>query len=117
MRIVPRATVALTALFIAPLFAPAWFKPVASDVALARGCFEPDEAKLESHKHYHSRRDGCDVHGPAKSRDGTKPEGASAKCRDGSWSFSHTRSGTCSRHGGVERWETGSIGAPFAGTG
>lgn len=32
------------------------------------------------------------------------PAGASAKCRDGSYSFSRSRRGTCSRHGGVARW-------------
>ncbi|RKH76600.1 DUF3761 domain-containing protein, partial [Corallococcus praedator] len=32
------------------------------------------------------------------------PAGASAKCRDGSWSFSESRRGTCSWHGGVARW-------------
>jgi hypothetical protein len=32
------------------------------------------------------------------------PVGASAKCRDGSYSFSKTRSGTCSGHGGVSIW-------------
>jgi hypothetical protein len=30
--------------------------------------------------------------------------GASAQCRDGSYSYSHHRSGTCSRHGGVDHW-------------
>jgi Protein of unknown function (DUF3761) len=33
---------------------------------------------------------------------GAGPGGATAKCRDGSYSHSATRSGTCSRHGGVE---------------
>lgn len=32
------------------------------------------------------------------------PAGASAQCRDGSYSFSAHRQGTCSRHGGVARW-------------
>jgi hypothetical protein len=32
------------------------------------------------------------------------PAGASAKCRDGSYSFSHSRRGTCSGHGGVGMW-------------
>ena len=32
------------------------------------------------------------------------PDGASAKCRDGSYSFSQSRRGTCSRHGGVAAW-------------
>lgn len=34
----------------------------------------------------------------------SKPSGASAKCRDGSYSFSTHRSGTCSHHGGVAEW-------------
>ena len=110
MRITPRAALALAA-----LFAPGWLLALAPDAALARACFQPDETQLDSHQHYNSRRDGCDVHGPAKARDGIKPDGASAKCRDGTWSFSHTRSGTCSRHGGVERWESGGLIGPPPG--
>jgi uncharacterized protein DUF3761 len=34
----------------------------------------------------------------------TNPAGASAKCKDGTYSHSQTRSGTCSRHGGVAQW-------------
>jgi hypothetical protein len=40
--------------------------------------------------------------------------GASAVCADGSWSFSQTRSGTCSHHGGVHWW-TGNLGPPGPG--
>ena len=36
------------------------------------------------------------------------PPGATAKCRDGTYSFSQHRSGTCSHHGGVAAWLTGS---------
>ena len=32
------------------------------------------------------------------------PVGATAQCRDGTYSYSQTRSGTCSRHGGVSSW-------------
>ncbi len=32
------------------------------------------------------------------------PDGASAQCRDGTYSFSHHRRGTCSHHGGVAEW-------------
>ena len=32
------------------------------------------------------------------------PIGATAKCKDGSYSFSQTRRGTCSHHGGVSKW-------------
>lgn len=32
------------------------------------------------------------------------PSGATALCRDGTYSFSRSRRGTCSHHGGVARW-------------
>ena len=32
------------------------------------------------------------------------PSGASAQCRDGTYSFSENRRGACSHHGGVRRW-------------
>ncbi len=32
------------------------------------------------------------------------PEGATAQCGDGTYSFSQSRSGTCSHHGGVSVW-------------
>ena len=34
----------------------------------------------------------------------TNPEGATAKCRDGTYSYSQNHRGTCSHHGGVEEW-------------
>ena len=42
------------------------------------------------------------VHSPAYSN--TVPVGATAKCQDGTYSFSQSRSGTCSHHGGVAQW-------------
>jgi len=48
--------------------------------------------------------DGQDVHSPAHTKSGNAPEGASAKCRDGSYSLSTHHRGTCSRHGGVAAW-------------
>ena len=32
------------------------------------------------------------------------PNGATAKCRDGTYSFSQSHRGTCSHHGGVQEW-------------
>jgi Protein of unknown function (DUF3761) len=32
------------------------------------------------------------------------PQGATAQCGDGSYSFSQSRRGTCSHHGGVAKW-------------
>ena len=44
---------------------------------------------------------------------GPAPPGATARCRDGTYSFSEHRSGTCSHHGGVAVWLAG--GAPASG--
>jgi hypothetical protein len=63
----------------------------------------PDEADLSNHNTYRNS-DGATVHAPARSRSGKVPEGASARCRDGTYSFSRHHSGTCSRHGGVDAW-------------
>ena len=49
-------------------------------------------------------RDGVAVHDPAHTVSGAVPLGASAQCRDGSYSFSLHHSGTCSHHGGVSQW-------------
>jgi Protein of unknown function (DUF3761)/Glucodextranase, domain B len=37
-------------------------------------------------------------------RSPTAPAGATAECEDGTYSFSESRSGTCSHHGGVAKW-------------
>ena len=49
-------------------------------------------------------KSGQEVHRPAHSKTGAAPDGATAKCRDGTYSFSTHHSGTCSRHGGVATW-------------
>ena len=41
---------------------------------------------------------------PTWTIDGQVPNGATAHCRDGSYSFSQSRRGTCSWHGGVADW-------------
>lgn len=50
---------------------------------------------------YVNSRGNC-VRRPVQSN--SVPRGASAQCRDGSYSFSQSRRGTCSHHGGVARW-------------
>jgi hypothetical protein len=52
---------------------------------------------------YYTNSDGVRVHRPVRSDSGP-PAGATAQCRDGSYSFSLHRSGTCSHHGGVAKW-------------
>jgi hypothetical protein len=46
------------------------------------------------------------------------PPGATARCRDGSYSFSRHHSGTCSHHGGVAVWlDTPNAGGATSGAG
>jgi Protein of unknown function (DUF3761) len=61
----------------------------------------PQAANL-SNDNYYTSVDGNRVHSPAYSD--SVPPGASALCRDGTYSFSQNRRGTCSRHGGVSQW-------------
>ncbi len=61
------------------------------------------EADYQSHGHY-VNVDGKSIHSPTKTNDGAVPPGASAKCRDGSYSFSTHHTGTCSGHQGVAEW-------------
>lgn len=49
-------------------------------------------------------KEGYVVHRPSHTVSGNAPAGASAQCRDGSYSFSMNHRGTCSHHGGVSRW-------------
>jgi hypothetical protein len=42
------------------------------------------------------------VHRPVRAS--AAPKGATARCRDGTYSFSQHASGTCSHHGGVAVW-------------
>ena len=44
------------------------------------------------------------------------PPGATAQCRDGSYSFSQHHSGTCSHHGGVATWLDGTTAGTGTGT-
>ena len=49
-------------------------------------------------------REGHAVHRPAHTVSGAAPAGATAQCRDASYSFSQNHRGTCSHHGGVAKW-------------
>lgn len=55
-----------------------------------------------SNNNYYQNSNGNMVHSPAYSN--TVPQGATAQCGDGTYSFSQHRQGTCSHHGGVATW-------------
>ncbi len=54
--------------------------------------------------HGYINSDGNWVHSPVHTPNDEPPPGASARCRDGSYSFSRHHQGTCSHHGGVLSW-------------
>jgi hypothetical protein len=56
----------------------------------------------ENNSSYYKNKDGDLIPSP-KFYD-SAPDGASARCRDGTYSFSRNRRGTCSHHGGVDEW-------------
>lgn len=51
---------------------------------------------------YYVNSNGTVVQSPTYSQ--SVPKGASALCKDGTYSFSKHRSGTCSGHKGVKKW-------------
>lgn len=51
---------------------------------------------------YYTNVDGEKVQSPTHYD--SAPKGATALCRDGTYSFSRNRKGTCSHHGGVAKW-------------
>lgn len=57
---------------------------------------------VSKNKRYYTNSAGERVQSPTYYN--STPAGATAICRDGTYSFSRSRRGTCSHHGGVARW-------------
>ena len=76
--------------------------PAAASAAASRTAARSTPTLVEQGSYVNS--DGARVHVPAHTIDGGVPAGATARCGDGTWSFSAHRRGTCSRHGGVAHW-------------
>jgi hypothetical protein len=74
----------------APIAAPVYQPPT------------PAPAPALSNDNYYVNTAGSEVHSPANAP--SVPAGASAVCGDGTYSFSQSRRGTCSHHGGVSEW-------------
>ena len=80
---------------------PAYSSPAASTET--RQAPPASTAGGTSSNDYYTNSRGVRVQRPTPSESGPPP-GATAQCRDGSYSFSQSRRGTCSHHGGVSRW-------------
>jgi hypothetical protein len=61
-------------------------------------------ASGDSHAGYINSK-GNWVPSPTHTSNGKAPKGATARCADGSYSFSQSHRGTCSHHGGVTEWQ------------
>jgi hypothetical protein len=59
-------------------------------------------AQPTSTPHYYTNIYGNSVQSPTSYN--SQPAGATARCGDGTYSFSQNHSGTCSHHGGVAEW-------------
>jgi len=75
---------------------------LAPPVAEGRRTTQTSQNAQTSEGDYYTNVNGHRVRRPVRAD--RAPVGASAKCRDGSWSFSENRRGTCSHHGGVASW-------------
>jgi hypothetical protein len=74
--------------------------PIPSFVGPAPAEARPYSATCGAESYVNVR--GRCVHRPMRAN--RAPAGATAKCRDGTYSFSQSRRGTCSWHGGVAEW-------------
>ncbi len=99
-----RLTAAVLAVALALSFcAPAWGLQRGSGRAPRRAASARQQRRSPvTSGRYYTNVDGERVPSPVRSR--SVPAGASAQCRDGTYSFSRHRRGTCSHHGGVARW-------------
>ena len=85
----------------APAGAAAPAKPAPAKPAPAKPAAPKAAASCDESTHYVNSSGNC-VPRPVQAAGA--PSGASAKCKDGEYSFSQHRSGTCSGHGGVAQW-------------
>ena len=92
-----KATVLLL-LVLVPAYVPA----SADNTQFSKPATQGTIAPRDGHGYINS--DGNWVHSPMRTPDNKVPPGASAQCRDGTYSFSQHHSGTCSHHGGVAQW-------------
>lgn len=73
-----------------------------NELVLNNNIFNYDNNNSSSSTKYYTNSRGEKVQSPTYYN--SPPAEATAECRDGTYSFSRSRKGTCSHHGGVKRW-------------
>jgi hypothetical protein len=94
---------ALLLLFAFALILPSWTQTTSTDSSQRTTQGTKPSGACQSAEYYRNSRGVC-VHRPVQTHNSTAPAGATAQWRDGSYSFSQSRRGTCSHHGGVAKW-------------
>ena len=82
---------------------PLEIKQAQPDTTTQQQITKPVQTPQQTPNYYINSR-GNTVQSPTKSPNGSVPVGASARCGDGTYSYSQSRRGTCSHHGGVAEW-------------
>jgi Protein of unknown function (DUF3761) len=95
-------SVAITSVQAAPRLAPPALRPLpAPTIAAAPPARSAQESSFCDGDYYRNSDGNC-VHRPQQAA--VSPPGATARCNDGTYSFSQHRQGTCSGHHGVAQW-------------
>ncbi|MGU3663127.1 DUF3761 domain-containing protein [Methylobacterium sp. A49B] len=97
-----RGPTRLVTLAVLAVLATALLGPGAAKARGSCKLFASEELKQGTY----TNREGCEVPRPEQPQGSScaKPQDATARCRDGDWSFSQHRQGTCSHHRGVGCW-------------
>jgi hypothetical protein len=76
---------------------------IPQNVVLVASALPATTSNCDEGTHYINSSGHC-VHRPEAVTRSSAPAGATAQCKDGDYSFSQHRTGTCSGHGGVANW-------------
>lgn len=77
-------------------------KTTTANYTYSKPSYQYTSPSYSSGTNYYINVDGNAIQSPTYYL--SQPAGASTKCKDGTYSFSQHRSGTCSHHGGVATW-------------
>ncbi len=95
-------TFVMSLLLCLPVWASSHQSHHSSTTTHTRSASHSHSSTHSQSSHYYTNVDGKRVHRPVHATH--TPARATAKCGDGTYSFSQHTRGTCSHHGGVANW-------------